>query len=359
MPATPSDFLDGEGISGNLHEGFTANLLGRFASAFALLAREEIDLDGRYLMVAAACDGRPIMQRHFAAAIEKLMWAGCHVMELGTVPRPALSWCLGQPLADCGIYLGNPYGDPHKAAMRFFGRHAQPLTAASLKALGRSVETGPHRPVRVAGKASKGDALDRYMARFAHSFHGLRPLRFLLHTNCRPVGGSLHRLLRNTACKMVLRESESHLPAGFLDEMVGHFAVAIEDDGCRCRLWDESGQPVSFERFCKLVAHILSARHPRQQSAVVDKSLPVSLNSSLRRTGWNVIPCGSAPSDLAATMRVRKASLGADAAGRVWFGQDDEPVLPDALAALTLLLGKLSQADRPLSRVLDEDVPDH
>ena len=94
-------------------------------------------------------------QRHFAEAVEKLRWAGCNVIELGSVPCPALSWAIGELGADGGLYVGNPAGDAHKAGVRFFGREGVPITGrASLETICSWVETGPKRPVRVSGKAS-------------------------------------------------------------------------------------------------------------------------------------------------------------------------------------------------------------
>ena len=194
-------------------------------------------------------------QRHFAKVVERLRWAGCDAVDVGTVPSPALAWATGELGADGGLYLGNPFGSRHTAAFCFYGREGEPLTGDSaLRAIVTQAGSEPNRPVRRSGTATRADALRGYESRLADSFHGLRPLRFVLHTTCHPVGACLGRLLKETACKMVLRRSETSLPDEPLSESGGHFAACIDNDGRRCRLWDERGIPVPFERLFLLIA---------------------------------------------------------------------------------------------------------
>lgn len=360
---TAASLLDNaceEGVVGNLHEGFDAVLAGRFAAGFGLLLRDDLGATARNPSVAVAGDGRPITQRHFAEIVEKLRWAGCDVIELGSVPCPALSWAIGELAADGGIYVGNPTGNAHKAGIRFIDSDGTPVTdLATLKAICASIDAGPRRPVRVSGIASRADALRPYESRFSDSFHGLRPLRFLLHTTCRPAGVCLERLLQETACKMVLRDSETALPAKPLPESGGHFAAAIGDDGQRCHLWDERGEPVPFERLLLLLVQIVCGNEPSGQTIVVQDGLPETVTLELQRYGLTVRSCGPLPSDVHAAMVNSGVHVGADQGGRIWYGEPGGRVIADALGTLTLVLGKLSDGDRPLSEVLDAEVPSY
>jgi phosphomannomutase len=356
----PADFRDAEGVAGNLHEGFDPALAGRFAAGFGIVMRDEVDATGAYPTVAIAGDGRPVTQRHFAEAAQQLRWAGCDVVDLGTVPCPALPWAIRELEADGGLYLGNSQGDPHRAGIHFYGRSGRPVTeAASFEAICAWAEKEPDRPVRAFGKAGKFDAMHGYGSRFAASFHGLRPLRFVLHTTCRPLGACVERLLQKTACKMMLRESETRLPSEPLTEAVGHFAAAVDDDGRRCRVWDERGEPVPFDRLLLLLARIVSGRETRRQPIVVDEDLPAAISSVLQRRGFQVGRCGHLPSEIHTAMAGSGAALGADGQGRLWYGEPDGQVIADALGTLTLLLGKLSEGDRSLSEVLDAEAGAH
>ena len=359
-PRGLADYLYAEGVLGNLHEGFDSLLAGRFAAGFGILLREALGATDRYPAIAVASDGRSITQQHFTEVVEKLRWVGCNVIELGSVPCPALSWAIGELDADGGLYVGNPVGDPHKAGLRFYRADGVPISeVSSLGAISALVDSAPSRPVRVSGEASRADALGLYESRFADSFHGLRPLRFLIHTTCRPTGVCLTRLLQATACKMELRESETAVRAQPLPDPVGHFAAAIEEDGQRCHLWDERGGPVPFERLFLLLFGVVCGSEPSNHVVVVEEELPEAFLSVLRRSGASVRHCGPLPSDMHRAMARSGATLGADRGERIWYGESGERVIADALGSLTLLLGKLSDGDRPLSEVLDAATAGH
>ncbi len=347
-------------MTGELHAGFDAILAGRFAAAFAIVLRDELQLTNEYPSVAVAGDGRAVTQGHFAEVVEKLRWGGCHVVDLGTVPCPAMPWAIEELDADGGLFLGNPQGDPYQAGIRFYRRHGQPLTGlAALSPLCHWVDTDPDRPVRTWGKASRAEAQRWYESRLADSFHGLRPLRFQLHTTCRPTGRCAVRLLQGTACKMVLRDSGTALPPERLSDSVGHFAAAIEDDGQRCRLWDERGESVPFERLFLLLAQSVCGSEPSGRTVVVEERLPDTVAEVMQRSGLTVRRCGPLPSDIHTAMVDSGAALGGDGAGRIWYGEAGGRAIADALGTLTLVLGKLSEGDRPLSEVLDAEVPGH
>ncbi len=351
-----ADFLEHEGLAGNLHEGFDAELAGRFAAGFGLVLREETGAKQSYPSVALAGDGRAVTQRHLAEAAERLRWAGCDVVDLGTVPSPALSWSIGEVGADGGLYVGNPQGDPHRAGIHFYGREGRPLSEREFfEAVCAWAEKAPDRPVRSYGKAGKIDALSRYERRYADSFHGLRPLRFLLHTTNRPLGVCLGRLLQATACRIVLRQSETGAADGPISEAVGHFAAAIDDDGRRCRLWDEGGRQVPFEKLLLLAAQTIARRAP----IVVQEELRPAARRVLEARGFAVQGCGPLPSQMHAGMVAGGAWLGGDRRGRLWYREPGGAIVADGLATLTVILGRLSQGDRSMSEVLDADGGPH
>jgi len=329
---------------------------GRFAAGFGLLLRDGAEMAKQYPSVAVASDGRPVVQRHLAECVEQLRWAGCHVIELGSVPCPALPWSIEELEVDGGLYLGNPAENAHTAGVRFFGGKGEPITGlTSLRPICARAEGTLNRPVRVSGEATRADAMSLYESRFADSFHGLRPLRFLLHTTCRPAGVCLKRLLAETACRMTLQESDRGIPGKSLPESGGHFAAAIDDDGRRCRLWDERGIPVPFEKLLLLLVRIICGDEPSGRGVVVEDGLSQTLLSAPKQSGLIVRDCGSLPSDVYTAMVGSGAVLGADSTGHIWYGEPGGRVIADALGTLTLVLGKLSDGDRPFSEVLDEE----
>ena len=357
---TARDFLGEETVVGEPHGGFDPALVGRFAAGFGMLLRQELPMGAAYPTVVLASDGRPGTQRHLAETAERLRWVGCDLVDLGTVPCPALSWSMAEQDFDGGLYLGNPPSELHTAGIRFFRRGAVPLVGAeALGPICARAESFPTRPVRTSGKASKLDAMGGHIARFAESFHALRPLRFQLHTTCRPVGVILERLLANTACRMVLHCEGGCDPRGYLAEDVGHFGAEIDDDGCRCRLWDERGAVVPFEQLFVVLACRFSRREPDPATIVLEEGCANALAAALDELGFQICRCAGPASELHEVMAAEKAALGADARGRIWYAEPGGPVAADALGTLTLLLGILSEDDRPLSEVLDAGVTGH
>jgi phosphomannomutase len=349
VPRTVGDFFSDRGADGRLHEGFDAPLAGRLAASFGVLLRDETTAD-RNPMVVVASDARGATQPHYAAVVEQLRWAGCDLIELGAAPCPALAWAVARLAAQGGLYLGNAGSQPHAATVRFFATAGRPRDGQTqIAPIARGVETPPDRPTRTWGTATRTAALADYQAQFAEAFHGLRPLRFMLHTTCRPSGQMVERLLADTACRVVLEASDASMPLDRIADPLGHFSVSLDADGCRLRLWNERGEPVSFDRLFLAVRASRSTTGP----AVIDRNLDDSLIAQVRNLGFTVVPCGPTPGEIHAAMVDSAAALGADAAGRIWYGDSDGFAAPDALATLAILLAELSRSDRPTSQVLD------
>ncbi len=242
-----ADWFHEEGVGGGLHEGFRADLAGRLAAAFGVFLRDSLAIEQGNPAVVVAGDGRAWTQELLAAATERLRWAACDVVELGAATAPALAWAVTHWRADGGFYLGNPSGRAHAAGVKFFLSRGRPVSAGdALSAIRRAVEQPPRRPARQYGAASRQGGVPEYLERFTESFHGLRPLRFALQTTCRPFAAAVDRLLENTACQAIAADAIGG-PGNRPAESQVHFAIAVDDDGERCRLWDERGQPVDFQ----------------------------------------------------------------------------------------------------------------
>ena len=89
------------------------------------------------------------------------------------------------------------------------------------------------------------------------------------------------------------------------------------------------------------------------RTVVLGEGTDQGLAAALEQRGLAVERCGPLPSEMHAAMVADGAALGADRAGRIWYGEAGGSVIADALASLALVLGRLSEGDRPLSAVLD------
>ncbi len=307
-------------------------------------------------VVVIAGDGRPPSCELVAAVGEGLRWTGCRLVEIGPATSACLAFAVGRLAASGGVLVGNPGDGPHTVGLKFWAGGPRPLSAdGRLERLEQLYRTGVDRPTRRYGPLRRFQAELHYLAGLAGYYHALRPLRFLLHSSCGPLVGYLTKLTEPVACRAIPCRSATDRWAEQILAERAHFAVRIDDDGERCRLYDERGCHVPAGRLLVLLARHLLSELPRR-TIVLEKGTPAAVAEAIRAADSRVVFCGARRAEVAAAMQQHGAVLGGGPSGRLWYDVDTVP-LPDALRTLTVLLVVLSQSDRPLSEVLDAGVP--
>ncbi len=309
--------------------------------------------------VVVAGDGRPAVAELVAAAYEGLRWAGCHVVDLGAAGTASLVFAADHLQAAGGLLVGAGPSGSHGVGLKLFGPGPLPLTdACGLDAVRRQFERGADRPTRRYGGLHRFQADEPYLELLRPHFHAIRPLRFVLDCECRPVRAHLDRLVAGLACKAV----PGHGGTASLSERVpaeeAHFGAHIDDDGERCRVVDEGGRPVEPLRLLRLVASRLLRADGEGAGTVVlphDTAWPVAPGAA-DVPSHSVVRSDPTRPAMTAAMRRSGAACGGTADGRFWYGGPGGP-LPDALHTLTHLLALLSRSDRPFSLVLDRESP--
>jgi phosphomannomutase/phosphoglucomutase len=250
--------------------------------------------------------------------------------------------------------VGNPSGQVKTTGLKFWAEHARPLSAGGpLEAIQARYVRGTDRPTRKSGPLARFRAEPLYLAGLEAHFHALRPLRFLVDTTCGPLVGYLEKLLRQVACEMILRRTTAEQLTEQIRREHAHFALLVDDDGERCRLWDESGRLVASERLLLLLARHLLAIQPSSPAVVLEETVPRPLAREIRALGVRVCFCAPRRAEVHQAVQEHHALLGGGPSGRFWYRDAENHASADALMTLTLLLGLLSQSDRPLSEVLD------
>ena len=353
----PRPLFDDEGASGVYQNDLDPATATRMAAALGEYLRRERSDEDELPVVVIAGDGRPLTPELVAAVGEGLRWTGCHVVEIGAATAACVAFAVEHLHCGGGILVGNPAGEVHTVGLRFWGQGGQPLSAGGpLDDVREIFHAGVDRPARRYGSLRRFQAEVPYLAGMAESYHGLRPLRFLLDTTSRPLAGYLDKLTGPTACKVVAcRVLSGRLPDQVREDQV-HFGVRVDEDGERCGLFDERGRAVADQRLLLLVARHLLARHPGA-AIVLDEGSPAELAGAIDELGGRVVFSDPRRFAMARAMRENGAVFGGSPGGRFWYASPEGHLAADALMTITLLLRLLSQSDRRLSEVLDAAVP--
>lgn len=347
--AKPGPLFGEEGLAGVCWNDFGPADARRVAAAFGVWLRDQRPKTAVPAPVVIAGDGRPRGCELIAAAAEGLAWSGWSVVDIGAASAACVAFAVEHLAAAGGLLLGNPDGQAHTTGMKFWAERGRPLSAGGpLEAIQALCARGTDRPTRKSGSLARCQAEPLYLAVLQPHFHALRPLRFLLESTSGPLVGCLQKLLGEVACQVILgRVTPDRLTPPVPQDAL-HFAARIDDDGERCRLWDESGRPVAPERLL-----LLLARQPSVRAVVLEETAARALVGEIRASGARVHWSDPRRAAMHRAMQEQRAFLGGGPSGRFWHGDAEDHAAADALMTLTLLLGLLSQSDRPLSEVLD------
>jgi phosphomannomutase len=339
-----------EGLEGSTSGQIDTSAVREAMLALASLAWSECGANRPRILVG--CDGTAAGAELVSVACHTLALAGCGAIEVGAATTPALATAAADQHAGA-VWIGNAGGDPHDLALRFFCAGGIPWSApGGLERLRATVQAGPSRPRRSGGDTGRHDAAGPYLERLADAFHGLRPLSLVMDSSNPVIGDYWRRLSERSACRAIAPAEGIDLSGADGDSQDGplgdrlralgrqvildgaHFGVWIDGTGEACRWIDERGEPVCPKRILRLLARHLSAGKPFE-------------------TRW--LAGAVTRQQLAESVSGKTSLLVGDQQGRLLLAGSP---ISDGLAALCLLLVALSQSDRTLSEVLDQDVPD-
>jgi len=356
-PARP--LFHDEGVAGVYLNELNPQTAKCLAASFGVYTQRNDPQAAETPVVVLGADGSLWTPELTAAVSEGLRLAGCHVIDVGHVSAPCLTFALHHLQASAGI-LVHHQEDPvqQTVGLKFWTAEANPLSAGGpLETVRKLFESGVDRPTRCFGSLRRFPADPPYLGNLTEYYHALRPLRFLLDTRCQPLTGYLNKLMSTVACQCLpCRIIAERLPDQICDERP-HFAVQVDEDGERLFLWDERGHRIDTEQLLILIARHLLADQPAAV-VIVEQDTSAPTIQKLEQFGVQVVVSDSRRAEMARTIRVHRASLGGGPSGRLWYGHaTNRPPCPappsaDALATLTHLLVLLSQTDQPLSERL-------
>jgi len=359
--AAPKPLFHEEGAGGDSVNEFSPAVARGIAAAFGIRLRDRrragADESPEPPVAILGGDGSPLCPELVAAVAEGLRWTGCHVVDVGPVTAACLTHALHHLEADGGILAGRGNGVGRRVGgvgLKFW-HGASPLSAGHAMDEIRGIfESGVNRPTRRYGAIRRFPAEPAYLAGLSEHYHALRPLKVVLDTDSGPLLASLKTLTSRVACRLLPCRTTPRQLGGLVRDEGAHLGLCVDADGECSEAWDESGRAIPAERLLGLLArHLLPGQGG--QAVVLEEGWSESLTDAIGAWGGRVVRSDPRRAEMDRQIRQHCAILGGDRCGRIWYYRPEGYAAADALKTITLLLEILSQSDRPLSEVLDDN----
>lgn len=346
-----------EGVQGVYPNELDAATAGRLAAALGVYLRRRRPAGSEPPVVVLANDGRCLAAEIVAAVGRRLRWAGANLVDLGPASAPQTAFAIHHLQASGGLMVGDADGQARAVKIKFWADGAAPISAGpAMEEFQRLFEEGCDRPTRTSGQLRRFQADAPYLARLEPSYHALRPLRFVLNTQSRPLAELVQRLIRPTACRMIVSEVSLRRAPEQIAAAGAHFGVRVDDDGERAQWWDETGRAIDDERFFRLIAWRLC--HGQEPAVVVaERETSAEGREAVARIASRLVLGDSRRQAMHDSMETDDALFGGGPSGRLWYRDGRRHYRADATLTLSHLLQLLSRSDRRMSEVLDAECP--
>jgi len=296
---------------------------------------------------------------------EGLLSTGCHVLDIGVVPTPALSFAQESTLADGAVMVTASHNPAEFNGLKLqVGPY--PLAGEGLQHVERLIAKNQYETGN--GSMEKRDVLAQYAECIRDRIHVNRRLKVVVDGGNGSAGLLASQLLEDLGCEVVPLYCEpdgrfpNHEPDPTVDGNItelkavvvketADIGIGFDGDGDRLGVVDERGAMVPTDKYAALLAREFLAKGPAK--VVLDVRCSQALIDDIAGRGG--IPlmsrCGNAY--ILQKMRQENAALGVELSGHVFY--NDPPLnFDDALLAAGKLVEYLSRVERPLSELLEE-----
>jgi len=354
------------GVRGVVGAGLTPDRVVRLASAFGTLVG-----DGR---VVVGRDSRLSGEMIYAAVVAGLTAAGRDVVRLDVVPTPTVQLAVEMLGAQGGIAVTASHNPPEWNALKFVSHHGTFLDRAEaeeLFAIERDNRIDWARYDALGAESAHGGAIDAHVERILalsildrQKVAARRPKVVVdaLHGAGGPITA---RLMDALGCDAEIlyeaptgrfpREPEP-LPQniGELCEVVrrngADVGFALDPDGDRLALVDESGTPMGEDATLPMAMHYVLAR--KKGPVVTNYSTSMLVDDVAERHGCEVRRAPVGEANVVSRMKEVDAVIGGEGNGGV--------ILPalhlgrDAPVAMALIASLIAEQERPISAILGD-----
>jgi phosphomannomutase/phosphoglucomutase len=355
---------DVRGVIGSELTDEFAEHLGR---AFGSTAVETV---GGTPRIVVGADNRP-SSAGFAAALRRgICSAGASVIDIGTVPTPALYFAVHALGVDGGVQVTGSHNPPEFNGFKF-GLAGESLHGAAITRLGERMEA--ERYTRGAGTESADNTiLQRYRKEIVAHHSLARSVKVV--ADCGNGVTSLIAIdtLRDLGCEVIplFDTSDGTFPNHHPDPTVeknlvdlkrlvhehqAELGIAFDGDGDRIGAVDENGRPIWGDQLLVLFGRDAVRRFGPGTPVIFDVKCSEVLPQALTKAGARPVIWKTGHSLIEAKMKEEKSPLAGEMSGHIFFGGDWYG-FDDALFAAARLLEIVAATPHGLAPLL-ADLP--
>ena len=313
-------------------------------------------------------DGRASSAEFETALGRGLSSVGLSAKTVGLITTPGLALLTRLAEFECGIMLSASHNPAHDNGIKVFDSRGQKLSTEAEMEIEAGLRAGPD-PV-TEGPAPRTDAdLERlYLGHLTEkACSGLKLDGLELVVDCANGGGSriAPRVFERLGARVTAIAAEpdgeninkgcgSTHPERLQAEVVergARLGIALDGDGDRCILVDESGQLVHGDGILTVLARHAAERRelddPRIVATVMSNR---GLHRALRDVGVSVLTVDVGDKHVVDALRKEDLRLGGEQSGHVVFGKDNF-FIGDGIYTALRVLRVLQETGRPLSEL--------
>jgi len=365
----PAEIFRAYDIRGIVGKTLTREIVFEIGRALGALGRERAaPASGRTTAFAVGRDGRLSGPALAAALMDGLNAGGADVIELGVVPTPVAYFAAHHLGCASAVMLTGSHNPPDYNGLKMVVE-GETLFGEEIQALRRRIDAGV--PGTVAGRRTREDLLDAYVARITGDVRLARPFRIAVDCGNGVAGAVAPRLFRRLGCQVeeLFCEVDGNFPNHHpdpskpenLEDLVAALAkgdaeigLAFDGDGDRLGVVTKAGRIIYPDRQLMLYARDVLGRNPGAE-IIYDVKCTRLLAPWIERHGGRPVIWKTGHSFIKAKLKESGAPLAGEMSGHIffkerWYGFDD------ALYCGARLLEILSREKNP-GEIL-ENLPD-
>lgn len=296
------------------------------------------------------------------ALMDGLLASGAEIIDLGTIPTPALYYSLSQMDVDAGCTVTASHNPPEYNGVKFMIGHS-PVTRPVIDRLHGIVESGEFAEKQ--GSVRKIDGAQAYADALAKRFSVKKQLHVLVDAGSGAMSRVAPEVFRRCGYKVTELFCEPdgafphrdpnpaeyrHLgPTGDAIRACGaDFGVAFDGDGDRAVFLDEKGNPVQNEK--SLVLFIRSLLKDKPTPVVYDQKSSSIIRDAILEMKGTPLPEKSGHAFIKKRFLDNGAAVAGEVSGHFFFG---ELGYDDGLFAALAMAELIAESGKKLSAMVE------